>query len=136
MTTLADIYPPGESIQIHTDLMPSTVTPLPPGVPSGRMLRTLVTERALTVMWQSPAGQIGRVDIPMTTEQTQNATFNGGTVGNYAVARAGGCGCRAKAVRAVNPFPSNQLAQAPRLNKAAQYQTYGVPPARWSRKRG
>lgn len=130
------IYQPGETIKIHTDLFPSTVSPLPPGVPTNRMLRTVVTERALTVMWQTPDGKIGRVDIPMATEQTQAATYNGGAVGSYAVARAGGCGCRGKAVKAANPFPTNTLAQAPRLAAAAQNQSYGVPPARWARRRG
>jgi hypothetical protein len=98
------------------------------------MLRTLVTERALTVMWQSPTGlPIGRVDIEMTRDQTANATFAGGQVGEYMVQRAGGCGCRGKSVKAAKPFPENRLIQ---VSTQAVPQTYGVPPTRWERKRG
>lgn len=138
MTALTEIYQPGETIKIHTDLFPSQVNPLPPGVPSGRMIRTIITERALTVMWQSPQGHpVGRVDIELTPEQTAGASFAGGTVGEYVVQRAGGCGCRGKVVKAVNPFPQNKLQQAPRLDQGVTQQPYGVPPnTRWARKRG
>lgn len=122
------IYEPGENIPIHTDLMPASVTPLPPGVPSGKMLRVLVTERALTVLWQTPEGSVGRTDIEMTADQTQQASYSGGDVGGYQVARAGGCGCRGKALKAASPFPGHRLTQAPRLELARQNQPYGVPP--------
>lgn len=141
MTTATRIYEPGEAIKIHTDLFPSTVTPLPEGVPTGRMIRTLITERALTVMWQSPTGlPIGRVDIELTPEQTAGATFNGGQVGEYMVQRAGGCGCRGKIVTAAKPFPENSLVQVSRREQGNQQASYGVPPQRqptsWTRKRG
>lgn len=138
MTTATGIYQPGETIKIHTDLFPSTVTPLPPGVPTGRMLRTIITERALTVMWQSPSGlPIGRVDIELTPEQTAGASFAGGTAGGYVVQRAGGCGCKGKVVKAQNPFPQNKLQQAPRQALGVTQTPYGVPPnTRWGRRRG
>jgi len=120
------IYAPGETVEIYTDLMPSSVIPLPPGVPHGRMLRTLVTARALTVMWQSPAGEVGRIDLEMTAEQTAGASYTGGTVGEYQVGRAGGCGCQGKRVKAATPFPDNRLTPAPRAKQAER--TYGVPP--------
>jgi hypothetical protein len=127
------IYEPGENIPIHTDLMPASIAPLPPGVPGGKMLRVLVTERALTVMWQTPEGSVGRMDLPMSAEQTSQATYSGGQVGEYQVARAGGCGCRGKALKAAAPFPGHRLTQAPRLDQARQ--TYGVPPKRFERVR-
>ena len=141
MTTATGIYQPGEAVKIHTDLFPSRVSPLPPGVPTNRMIRTVITERALTVMWQSPQGvPTGRVDIEMTPEQTMGAAFNGGQVGDYFVERAGGCGCRGKAVKAVNPFPKNNLVQVPRRDQAVRNQPIGVPlnrqPTKFVRKRG
>ena len=123
----AEIYQPGEVIEIYTDLMPASVSPLPPNVPSGRMLRVLVTARALTVMWQTPDGRVARTDIEMTRDQTAGASYTGGVVGEYNVTRAGGCGCRGKAVKAAQPFPDNRLTPAPRVKQAER--TYGVPPS-------
>jgi hypothetical protein len=127
------IYTQGEQVPLHTDLFPAQISPRPPGVPSGVKLRAVVTARALTVMWPAAQGGVGRLDIPMTPEQTAGATYMGGSVGAYQLSRAGGCGCGARAVRSVQPFPGVAYVQQPREKLAPRQ--YGVPPARYTRTR-
>lgn len=127
------IYEPGEQVSIHTDLFPAQIIPRPDGVPSGPKLRVVITERALTVLWAGPDGTVGRWDVELTEEQTADATFNGGKVGGYTVAKAGGCGCGSKAARSVDPFPGVIYVQVPRTKSAVK--TYGVPPDRYQRVR-
>ena len=128
MTTTVPIYEPGDSVLLRCDLFPARISPLPPGVPEGQKLRVVVTERALTVL-----SALGRVDIEFTPEETAGVNYTGGVVGNYEIARAGGCGCGAKALSSINPWPGVHYVQPGRVSKTSS--AYGVPPTRWSRTR-
>ena len=136
--TTAPVYAPGETVRIYTDLHPAAVSPRPAGVPNGVKLRAVVTERALTLLWQTGSGpsgpSISRMDIPMTDEQTRFASYLGGNVGEYNVVRGSGCSCGGRAVRGYSPFPGVNLVQA--TGSAASARPYGVPPQRYARSRG
>ena len=128
MTTTVPIYAPGDSVLLRCDLFPARISPLPAGVPEGQKIRVVVTERALTVL-----SSVGRVDIEMTPEETAGVTYIGGMAGAYQVSRAGGCGCGAKALSGINPWPGVTYVQPGRVSKTSS--AYGVPPTRWSRSR-
>lgn len=134
------VYTEGETIQLHTDLYPAFVHPLPDGVPGTQVRkRVVVTERCLTIGW-AVAGVVQRVDIPMTLEETSTATLRGGKVGDYDVGRDTGCGsCGSGAIKNWKPWPGVILSQAPRTDLAAAAlrtnANYGLPSTRYSRSR-
>jgi hypothetical protein len=134
------IYTAGDTVQLFCDIFPGFVHPEPAGVPeSGIRKRVVVTERALTIGW-AIGGSLHRIDIPMTEEQTANATFRGGTVGDYTIGRDHGCGsCGAGMIRNWKPWPGLILRQNPRQEAArlgvAKDATYGLPSARYTRSR-
>lgn len=134
------IYTKGETVLLHADIFPGFVRPLPPGVPGdGVRKRVLVTERALSVAW-SVSGRVQRVDIPMSAEDTAQATLRGGAVGPYAVGQDRGCsGCGAGAIKSYKFWPGVVLKSEPRVAVAAAAlkddKTYGLPSTRYSRTR-
>jgi hypothetical protein len=122
----APIYEPGESVELYCDISHAMIDPLPAGVPAGTRLRVVVTQRALTVGWLSPTGEIGRVDLPMSEADTAEVTYMGGPVGGYAVGRAPGCsGCGAAGLNRWVPFDNITY-----LQRMPPGQIYGVPPQR------
>ncbi|MGV1079731.1 MAG: hypothetical protein ACOYD1_07745 [Candidatus Nanopelagicales bacterium] len=115
-----ELFPPGAHVTIYMDLYPGVVDPLPPGVPNGRKLRVLITDRALTCAWlEGRAGLepiIARVDVPLPAEDLNGASPMGGVIGPYTVSRADGCSCGAAGLKNWHPFPGVVLIQA---NRAA-----------------
>lgn len=148
----APLYGPGETAILIADIAPGKIEPYPPELPhdrrgnpmGGLTFRVLVTERGLTVGWQA-GGAIQRADIPMTPEQTQVATFQGGQVGPYVVSHAHTCRCklgRLTSWAASDIYPGAMLTQRNTLNQARVDATrntqYGLPsdrdtPVRYSR---
>ena len=134
------IYTKGDVVELHADIYPAFINPLPPGVPaSGVRKRIVVTERCLTVAW-SVGGYVQRVDIPMTTEQTANATLRGGSVGPYAFGQDRGCSsCGSGAIKSYKFWPGVTLKTVPRAEMAAAAlkvdKTYGLPSVRYTRTR-
>lgn len=133
------IYGPGETIQLHCDIFPGFVRgenlPEIPG--QGIRKRVVVTERALTILWQE-GQEIRRVDVELTPEQTEKATLRGGVVGDWIVGRDNGCAsCGAAKVKNIRVWPEQILSQVPRTELAAQAlkddRTYGLPSHRYSR---
>jgi hypothetical protein len=125
------IYEPGEQVELYADIFPSSVTPRPEGWPLGAKVRTIISERCLTMAWQA-GDQVYRIDLPMTEEETSLATFRGGPVGEYEVARAGGCRCGSKLVLAWEAFPGVIWVQDPRMDLVRPNMSGLVPP-RYSR---
>jgi hypothetical protein len=122
-------YPAGATVPLYCDIVNARVEPLPPGVPVGVKLRVVVTQLALTVLWQTPTGEIGRVDVPMSEDDTRRATYVGGLVGPYMVSSGGGCSsCGSAALNRFVPFPNTDY-----VMRLPEGQVYGVPPARWER---
>lgn len=134
------IYTQGDTVMLHTDIFPGFVHPLPQGVPGrGFRKRVIVTERCLTIGW-AVSGQIYRIDIPMTEEQTAMATLRGGPVGEYMVGRDQGCGsCGAGLIRNYKFWPGIHTTTVPRTEVAAAAlktdKTYGLPSNRYTRAR-
>lgn len=146
------LYEPGETVVLIADVMPASITPIPPEIPRrrdgtvqpGLMYRILITERGLTIAWQG-GGQVQRVDIPMPPEATETATFRGGLVGDYTVKQAGGCLCKIRLLQAWDQsqiFPGTTWTQKDTLEQArvdaARDSRYGLPsdrdtPIRYSR---
>lgn len=121
------IYSPGERVAVVADLAPASVVPWPDGVPRGRRLRAIITERSLTFAWSAGTDGrepiIARVDIPVDTPTA--VTYQGGQLGGYTVRRAASCSCGMSGVKNFHPFPDTVIVQATR------YATpYGVPPVR------
>lgn len=133
------LYEPGEHPVRWADIMPAQVTPRPDGVPSGSKLRVIVTERYLTILWQSGAGPtgpiIGRLDIEVDPEQT-NGDYRSGQAGEYAYSKAGGCGCGANALKGFQAFPGITFTEPAREARTeSRARTYGLPSQRYSRTR-
>lgn len=137
------LFQRGETAQLYADMFPGAINPRPAGIPSGVKLRVLLTNRGITLAWQEGSGPngpiIGRMDIPMESDQMLQANFRGGQVGEYMVSQGGGCNCGARAVRNWVPYPGVNYESNPRHGLAAaqagQSTTYGVPPKRYSRLR-
>lgn len=134
------IYTRGDVVELHADIFPAFIHPLPPGVPgNGIRKRILVTERCLTIGW-AVGGYVQRVDIPMTKEQTQSATLRGGTVGEYEFGQDRGCGsCGSGLIKNYKFWPGVSLTTVPRADVAAAAlkndKTYGLPSVRYQRTR-
>jgi hypothetical protein len=134
------VYYKGDVVELHADLFPGFVKPLPPGVPTNvAKKRVVVTERCLTIAW-SIAGVVQRLDLPMTKEETAEVTFRGGMVGEYEVGRDSGCStCGAGAIKNWRPWPGVTMKQTPRLDVAAAAvkndANFGLPSGRYSRSR-
>lgn len=134
------IYTVGESVQLHADIYPGFVHPLPSGVPgTGTRKRVVVTERCLTIGW-SAGGVVQRVDIEMTPEQTAGTTLRGGTAGEYEIGRDHGCGsCGSGAIKNWRPWPGIVYVDVPRMDRAAREiqrnSSYGLPSHRYTRSR-
>lgn len=134
------VYTEGDVISLHTDIFPGFVTPLPTGVPGhGVRKRVVVTERCLTIGW-SVAGVVQRIDIPMTLEDTAEATLRGGRVGIYAVGRDEGCSsCGSGAIKSWKPWPGVVMRQETRDEMAAakirRDKNFGLPATRFTRSR-
>lgn len=131
------VYTEGDTVQLHMDLYPAYVHPVPPGVPDhGIRKRVVVTERCLTIGW-AVAGVVQRVDIPMTTEQTSTVTLRGGKAGDYELGQDKGCGsCGSGAIKNWKPWPGVIMSQVPRRELAQaelrRNSGYGLP-SRYSR---
>lgn len=125
------IYEPGDQVALIADIFPSMVSPKPANWPVGAKIRTIISARCLTMAWQS-GGAIQRIDLPMTEEQTAEATFRGGPVGEYVVDRAGGCRCGSRMVLGWDAFPGVIWVQDPRMDKLIPNRSGLVPP-RYSR---
>jgi hypothetical protein len=134
------IYYKGETVALHADIFPGFVHPEPAGVPgNGIRKRVVVTERCLTICW-AVAGEVHRMDIPMTTEQTSNVTLRGGTVGTYEIGRDHGCAtCGAGSIKNYRVWPGVIMRQESRMDQAAaalsQDRNYGLPSGRYTRSR-
>jgi hypothetical protein len=133
------IYYRGETVALHCDIFPGFVHPEPPGVPgNGIRKRVVVTERCLTICW-SVSGEVHRMDIPMSKEQTSEVTLRGGAVGDYEVGRDNGCStCGAGSIKNYRVWPGVIMKQESRTEKAAAFiaadSTYGLP-SRYTRSR-
>lgn len=134
------IYTRGDVVELHADIFPAFIHPVPEGVPAnGVRRRILVTERCLSIGW-AVGGYVQRVDIPMTKEQTAEATLRGGTVGGYEIGRDTGCGsCGSGLIKNYKFWPGVTLKTVPRVEVAAAAtrndKTYGLPSVRYSRTR-
>lgn len=124
------IYEPGEQVPLFCDIFPSSVTPSPPGWPTGVKVRTIVSQRCMTLAWQAGGinAPIQRIDLPMTVEDTAETTFRGGVVGTYTVAQASGCRCNGRAVLGWEPFPGVIWVQDPRVEKLVPNRSGLIPP--------
>ena len=114
-----DLFPKGSRVTIYTDLYPGVIEPVPEGVPSGRKLRVLVTDRAVTCAWlegrEGLEPIIGRIDVPLPVDQLAAATYMGGQIGPYLISRGEGCSCGAAGLKNWNPYPGVMLVQANRV---------------------
>lgn len=135
------IYTRGDVVALHADIFPAFIHPTPPGVPeNGVRRRVLITERCITIGW-AVSGYVRRVDIPMTEEQTAQATLRGGTVGEYEIGVDRACsGCGSGLIKNYKFWPGVILQTVPRTDVAAAAlkkdpQTYGLPSGRYSRTR-
>lgn len=146
------LYQPGETAILIADLFPGVIEPYPDELPhtrdglpqNGLLFRVIITERGLTVGWQA-GGMIQRVDIPMTPEQTETATFRGGLVGPYTVKLTGACRCKARMLSSWDKsqiFPGALWGQRDTLSQARvdakRDSRYGLPsdrdtPVRYTR---
>lgn len=133
------MYEPGESVIRYADIFPATVTPWKAPLPVRQdgeaqsvMLRAIVTERLLTIGWQS--GQnIYRVDLEMMPEQTAGTSLQGGQVGEWMVGRRGGCRCNARLLSGWDPFPGVIFTGPATLVVSQGDSTWGLIPPRYSR---
>lgn len=134
------IYTQGDVVALHADIFPGFIHPEPEGVPGkGFRKRIIVTEKAITIGW-AIGGQVYRVDIPMTPEQTATATLRGGTVGPYEIGRDAGCGsCGAGLIKNYKFWPGITTKTVPRSDLAAAAlradKNYGLPSTRYTRTR-
>jgi hypothetical protein len=146
------LYQPGETVVAIGDIFPAVIEPYPPELPTqrdgtpqtGLLFRVLITERGLAIGWQA-GGMIQRVDIPLTPEQTEGATFRGGLVGPYEVRMTGACRCKARMLSSWDKsqiFPGAFWSQRDTLEKArvdaVRDSRYGLPsnrdtPVRYTR---
>lgn len=136
------MYAPGETVIRYCTIFPATVAPWAPPLPitqSGEaqslMLRAIVTERLLTIGWQS--GQnVFRLDIDIDPLQAARIGLEGGQIDtperHWIVGRRGGCRCNANLLAGWDPFPGVNL--IPAGNGAVRDpSTYGLIPPRYSR---
>lgn len=134
------VYTRGDVVELHADIFPAFIHPTPSGVPEdGVRKRILVTEKAITIGW-AVGGYVQRVDIPLTPEQTANATLRGGQVGPYEIGRDTGCGsCGSGLIKNYKFWPGITLKTVPRVDVAAAAtkndKTYGLPSVRYQRTR-
>jgi hypothetical protein len=134
------VYTKGDVVELHADIYPAFIHPLPPGAPAnGVRKRIVVTERCLSIGW-SVSGYVNRLDIPMTKEQTANATLRGGSVGPYAFGQDRACSsCGSGAIKSYNFWPGVVLKTVPRADVATAAlkadKTYGQPSGRYTRTR-
>jgi hypothetical protein len=134
------IYTKGDVVALHADIFPAFIHPTPPGVPAeGVKRRVLITERCLTIGW-AVGGYVHRVDIPMTEEQTSQATLRAGVVGGYEIGTDKGCGsCGSGLIKNYKFWPGITLQTVPRADVAAAAlkndKTYGLPSVRYQRTR-
>ena len=109
---MAEIYEPGERVEVLADIYPAKLIPLPKGVPSGVKVRAVVTELHLSLAWQvGVKGKLSTLEIPMSLGQTAAVTWRGGQVGPYELVRGKGCACRGSSskVQSWDPFPDQVL---------------------------
>jgi hypothetical protein len=134
------LYEPGETVVLIADIFPATITPYPddflPANSSALVFRVLITERGLVVGYQF-GGEVHKVDIPLTEEETANATYRGGQVGPYEVTANGVCRCKARMLSSWDSsqiFPASPIVQDARVDKARvesrRDSTYGLIPNR------
>jgi hypothetical protein len=113
---LADLFP-GAIIDTETGERPE-------GVPRNVKLHIILSTKQIAVGWQ--VGQeIGTWFADVTEEQTAEVDHRGGTIGQYAVQRAGGCSCGAL-LKKWNPYADRPMMQAARTNPKS---SYGLPQA-------
>jgi hypothetical protein len=91
------------------------------------------------VAW-AVGGYVQRVDIPMTKDQTAQATLRGGQVGEYEIGTDRGCGsCGSGLIKNYKVWPGVTLKTVPRSDVAAASlkndKTYGLPSVRYQRTR-
>jgi hypothetical protein len=120
--------------QLIADLFPGDVRgpdgKRPEGVPVNAKLHVFVTTTQILIGWESGAfgtnqSQIASRTIEVTEEDTATADHNGGQVGEWTVARAGGCSC-GKALKRWNPFAATGAVQVARVRPNG----YGLPTGR------
>lgn len=136
MSDIEPIYYKGETVALHMDIFPAYVHPEPAGVPgAGIRKRVVVTERCLTIGW-AVAGEVHRLDIPMTAEQTAEVTLRGGTVGQYEVGRDQGCAsCGAGSIKNWRPWPGVIMKQEARRELAEANQRRNLHTGPYTRSR-
>jgi len=125
------VFEPGDVTTVLCDLFPGLVTPLPEGVPPGMKIRVIVTQHSLTCAWlagrQGLEPIIGRVDIPLTPEETAGVTHLGGQAGAYHITRGPGCSCGAAGLKNWQPFPNVTLVGSTRYRAPANPDRFSRP---------
>jgi hypothetical protein len=124
VTLIADLYP-GDCRDAEGNR--------PEGVPATAKLHVILTTTQIAIGWEAGAygsngSSISSVFIDVTEEETATATYNGGQVGPWTIARAGGCSC-GKTLKRWNPYAGQAINQAARTT-TARPDSYGLPTAR------
>jgi len=119
VTLIADLYP-GDVRDAEGNR--------PEGVPPNAKLHVILATTQIAIGWEAGAygsngSTIASVFIDVTEEETATATYNGGQVGPWTIARAGGCSC-GKTLKRWNPYAGQAISQVAREPRAA---TYGLP---------
>lgn len=155
------LYESGETVVLIGDVFPATITemdengeivlvedPIRPGlmvakVPDGLpqnvqavLFRALLTTRGLVVGYQY-GGEVHRVELPVPTEETTQATHLGGRIGKYQVTAYGECRCKARMLSTwdmSHAFPGFAYVTEARLElvreQAKKDPNYGLVPQR------
>lgn len=119
-------------VVLIADLFPGAVTltatgQRPEGIPPRAKLHVIVSTRQIAVAWEAGnvngVAQIGTWFADVTEEETAQADHHGGVIGQFTVARAGGCSC-GKALKRWNPYAGQPTTQVVRQTTSA---TYGLP---------
>jgi len=110
VTLIADLFP-GSVVLTETGKRPE-------GVPTSAKLKVVVATHEIAIGWElgsfDGGPKIGELRIDITGEDISRLDHNGGVVGPYTIARAGGCSC-GKGLKRWNPYagqPTTQLVRA------------------------
>lgn len=120
-------------VVLIADLFPGSVLVTeigkrPDGVPASAKLHVVVTTTQIAIAWElgSYGGgpQVGELFLDVSEFDNSDLSHNGGVVGPYTVARAGGCSC-GRALKRWNPYAGQQVTQLVRASSGQS--SYGIP---------
>jgi len=106
VTLIADLFP-GSVVVTETGARPD-------GVPKSAKLKVVVATHEIAIGWEmgiiDGVARIGEQRIDITGYDISGLDHNGGVVGPYTIARAGGCSC-GKGLKRWNPYAGQQVTQ-------------------------